>query len=84
MGSNLTMAKYSYHISKDLTSTGQFFDFWPLPGFDQYCTSKHTAINQFQKYIKKDPKTSYKLVRCDAVYSGTKSNMTVLKEYTGE
>jgi hypothetical protein len=70
---------YSYHITKseflswpdsgfgDYAVMAQQLAWWPLSGFGHYCTSRKLAEVQFQKEIKGDPHSEFKLIRARAI-----------------
>lgn len=65
---NKTQDVYSYHITKVMSEREVFW--WPLSGFNQYCTDKSYALNVIKKYIKNDPDNKYKLYEFKAVTDG--------------
>jgi len=57
--------KYSYHIFKKF-GNDTYLAWWPLSGFDQYCTNLKIAEKQFEKECQDG---SCKLIQYDTVVS---------------
>lgn len=56
----------SYHITKDFGG-GVYLFWWPISGFNQFCTDEAEAQAEFERITKEDVECGYRLVRYKAV-----------------
>lgn len=52
---------FSYHVTMD-----DIF-YWPMSSFGQYCTSESSAVKEFEKLKKENPRRIYKVVKYPTV-----------------